>query len=218
MLTEQQQRQRRGNITASQVYKIMSEPRSKAAKEAGLLSETGQSYIKKIVAEFISGTTIEISSKEIEWGNYYEPIARNLFSKVTGFQITEIDNYTTPDFHECSCTPDGVCMNERFGIEIKCPFTLESHLENLLLKDQYDLLAEKNEYYYQIQFNLMLTNFKKWYYISFHPEFINEIDGKEIDKRLFAIEIYPDYAIFEKMKVQIAKALIYKHELINKIL
>jgi hypothetical protein len=218
MLTEQQQILRRGNITASSVYKIMSEPRNKADKEAGMLSETGKTYVKKIVAEYISGSHIEITSKEMDWGNHYEPIARNLFSKVTGFQITEIDNYTTPDFPECSCTPDGVNMSERFGIEIKCPFTLESHLENLLLKDQYDLLAEKPEYYYQIQFNLMLTNLQKWYYISFHPEFINEIEGKEVDKRLFAIPILPDLNVFDKIKSQINKALTYKHQLLQLIL
>ena len=55
---------RRGRFTSSEMYKLLTPPKTKAAQEAGKLSETALTYINVKVAEVITGQKKQDSYSE----------------------------------------------------------------------------------------------------------------------------------------------------------
>ena len=67
-------------FTSSELDDLLSEPKSKADKEAGKLSESSKDYVYDKVSEQITNGTIldykELNNKEVKWGQQYEDEAR----------------------------------------------------------------------------------------------------------------------------------------------
>ena len=175
--TETWHKQRLGKFTASNIHKLMGEPRSKAAREAGQWTDGAMTYIMEKASEIISGISPEVSSKSMEWGEiheadaieYYE-LEHRAFVEAVGF--VKINNHS-------GGSPDGL-VGANGMIEVKCPYNTVNHLNNFLFED---LKSHKKEYYWQIQMNLLATGREWCDYVSYDPRCKeNRISVRRIDR------------------------------------
>lgn len=159
---------RRGRFTGSEVWKLMTDPRSKS--EA--ISQTALTYIREKLAETITGITPEVSSASMQWGTDNEPLAIARYAERYDVNIEPADFVPWGQYGGGS--PDGYA--DQFGIlEVKCPYNSAIHLENMINARQH-LTAQQfkdnyKEYYWQIQNNLMVTGRKEAHFVSFDPRF-----------------------------------------------
>lgn len=158
-------KQKLGRFSCSQYYRLMTEPKLKADKEAGNLSDGAMTYVYECVAERITGVRAkdEFTSKYTDWGINYEPVAKKIYETVWGVKVD--DTGYIPHLINQGGSPDGLVGDDGI-IEIKCPFTITSHLEHKLKP-----LASKPEYYWQC-LGYLLTTGRKWIdFISYHPSY-----------------------------------------------
>lgn len=133
---------------------------------------------------------------------YYEGVFKE--------QVEEVGFILWPANPLCGCSPDGIVTSKNRGIEIKCPFTLNAHIESFLIKDNTTFKSYKPQYYWQVMSSLLFTGFDSWDFVSYHPFF-------KPDKRLTSIEILPCIADFEMLKERLQAATIVRENLIREI-
>lgn len=156
-----------GKFTASEIYKLMTDPRSKADKEAGKFSEGAMTYIKTKVAEEMTGLVHQESNAyPLVYGQDMEVNAKEYLRSVKGYEIIEVGFIPFTD--HAGGSPDGHIGNDEV-LEIKCPFNSANHVEYLTWTKPEDMYDVKPEYYYQIQSNLMFSKRTVGRFISFDP-------------------------------------------------
>ena len=137
-------------IRCSQIGQIMSEPRSKKDKEAGLLSKTAQSYCKDWLKEQIYSRRKEFTSKYTDKGNIMEDNSIDVISDHLGLGML-LKNEQRSENGIMTGTPD--IITKELIIDVKnswdC-FTFPLFAEEIPNKD----------YYYQLQGYMNLTG--KW--------------------------------------------------------
>ena len=105
-----------GAFTGSTNGDLMTEPRSKAAKEAGELSETAKTLIKTKATEIVKGEVVKGPlSYEMKRGMALEPAMRYLLSKYW----EPVDRTSTQVNGIWHATPDGLLRNGE-PVDIKC--------------------------------------------------------------------------------------------------
>ena len=192
---------RQGNFTGSEVWKIMTEPRSKKDD----LSKTAETYILEKVWEKLSGEVKQgINNFATEFGNENEPIAKKFYQSVTGNEIKESLMLYSNEIEGLTGSPDGL-IGEDGLIEIKCPFNGANHLRHCFITDEESLLNEVPEYYYQMQCYMLLSNRNWCDFVSFDPRIISDLG-------LFIFRLNRNDEVIEKMKAKV----IIARELFNK--
>lgn len=201
---------RLGKFTSSKIDALFTEPRSKADKEAGKLSETAKAYIYEKASEIITGTTRQFTSAATEWGENYEQEAaefiQTLYPHMEYFGKKEPKYFAYSDFSGGS--PDGVDYEFNVVHEIKCPENPANHVEYCLMKSGQDLKEAQRDYYHQIQFNMMAVakdmglafNKISAVFHSYCP-IVNEPYLK-----LKSLEIEPDMDFYEKISKVLPRA------------
>lgn len=146
---------RLGNFTGSEISSLLTEPRTKAAREAGEMSETAKSYIRKKASELITGTVRDFSNAAVEWGNSYEKEAAEELQKI--YPELEYFGNENQKFFPLTKFSGGSpdLVGGKLVAECKCPENPANHVEYCLLETQEDLLSCNKDYYYQIQMNMM---------------------------------------------------------------
>jgi hypothetical protein len=144
---------RAGSFTSSQIGNLFTEPRSKAAKESGEMSETAKNYIMDKAAELLTGTIRNTyTTPEMQWGLDQEPYAiellKNDYKGITYYGAENPKFFSYSDFSGGS--PDAISYEDKIVFEIKCP-NPRTHIENLL---QDDVRQISKDYWYQIQMNI----------------------------------------------------------------
>lgn len=187
MIVEENQLQRHsewhevrlGRFTASEFYRLMTEPRAKADKEAGNLSQGAMTYVMEKVAERITGKPAkdEFDSRYTQWGEEYEPLARSIYEAVFDRKVT-LSGFMEFGSHGGG-SPDGL-IGEEGIIEIKCPYTITSHLTHHMMKSWEDLKSDKPEYYWQCLGYILLTGRQWCDFISYHPHFPAKLQLKRL--------------------------------------
>jgi hypothetical protein len=127
-------------IRCSQIGRIMSEPRSKADKEAGKLSETTKSYVHEWLTEQIYGVRKTISSKYIDKGNQMEDDAIDLLALHHGEFYQKNEQYFNNDF--ITGTPDIITESEI--LDTKCVW-------DCFTFPLFDTELSNKDYYWQMQ-------------------------------------------------------------------
>ncbi len=168
---------RLGRFTGSGLGKLFTEPRSKADKDAGKLSQTAESYIMEKATEIITGESVgDFSSKATDHGNEWEEHAIRELAKAVGcpedkltlkpnFVLYETYSGASPD---CYMEVEGM----RVGGEVKCPFNSKNHTDRLLhVRNAADLKECEPDYYWQIQANIFFNKIPLWYFASYDPRF-----------------------------------------------
>jgi hypothetical protein len=156
---------RQGNFTGSEVWKLMTKPRNKSEP----ISKTAETYILEKVWEKLSGLTKGgVDNFATEWGNEYEPMAKQFYMRLTGNEITEAPLVYNISYDGLTGTPDGLIGGDGL-IEVKCPFNGANHLRHCFITEDEYFKTEHPEYYWQ-QMSYMALTGRAWSdFVSFDP-------------------------------------------------
>jgi hypothetical protein len=203
---------RRGKFTASELYKLIGtgQKPSKFGDRLEDWTDTAATYIKSKVAETFSDQSQEITSVEMRWGVEHEPVARAYYEGVFGEEVEEVGFILWPKDQNCGCSPDGLVKGKHRGIEIKCPYNLEPHIEAFLIQNNDDFKAMKPMYYWQVMASMLFSGLSAWDFVSYHPYF-------HPDKRIVSIEILSDSEAFSILTERLLAAVKVRDELIRQI-
>lgn len=194
-------KQRAGIPTASRFSDLMTDPRTKADKEAGKLSQTAQSYALELIAEKLTGERKEFSSPATDWGNYNEPFAIAEYQDLTGNQVLEcgfIKHKTIPT----GASPDGLVLGG--CVEVKCPYNTVNHLNNVLSGEI------PKEYYPQVQGQIWICELEWVDFISFDPR----ISGMA---RISVVRVERDDKFIKELESRILRFNDYLNETLAKL-
>lgn len=196
-----------GRFTASEIFKLMTEPRNKADKEAGKLSEGAMTYVHQKVAEVMTGQPkSESYAYPLVYGKELEPQAIEYFIKKTGFSYEPA--MFVPFGDHAGASPDGY-INGTDGLECKCPFQSENMVDYLLLTDQFDLKRNHPNYYWQVMSGLLFTDKEKWHFVCYDPRMVNE------KHRMVHLVVKPNPEDFDLIVKKLAVAVKEKLQLLQ---
>lgn len=195
-----------GKFTASEIYKLMTDPKSKADKEAGNFSVGAMTYIKTKVAEELTNLVHQESNAyPLVYGQDMEVNAKEYLRQVKGYEITEVG--FVPFTDHAGGSPDGH-IGEDEVLEIKCPFNSANHVEYLTWEKPEDMFDVKPEYYYQIQSNLLFSKRTIGRFVSYDPRMPDS-------KKCFELIIPAHVGIQHNIASRLEKAIEKKLELLK---
>jgi len=182
------------HIRASSVGYLMTEPVTKADKEAGLLSKTAQKHLLDVYIAEKYGRKKDIQTKQMKKGVEVEQESIDLLSMYLKMPFNKNEQRFTNDF--ISGLPD-IIDNDRI-IDIKSSYDLWTFIGNI--PDKLD-----NLYYWQMQSYMWLTGTKSAviaYCLVNTPENIIEQEKYYLLKKMdVATEENPEY-VKEAMKIE----------------
>jgi hypothetical protein len=182
------------HIRASSVGYLMTEPQSKADKEAGLLSKTAQKHLLDVYIAEKYGRKKDIQTKQMRKGIEVEQDSIELLSMYLKMPFTKNDQRFTNDY--ITGFPD-IIDNDRI-IDIKSSYDLWTFIGNI--PDKLDSL-----YHWQMQSYMWLTGAKSAliaYCLVNTPESIIEQEKYYLLKKMdVATEESPEY-VKEAMKIE----------------
>jgi hypothetical protein len=197
-----------GKFTGSEVWKLLTEPRTKAAKEAGDWSDTAMTYIKTKVGEELTGMIHETGpAYPLVWGEEQEENAKNFYETRFEQKIRKAGFIAFTD--HSGCTPDGYVGNS--VVELKCPYNSTNHVEYLTWQNYLDLKDNKPEYWYQIQTEMLFAKMNKGLFISFDPRMIKD------EHKMKVIDVFPDVDDQQLILDRIEKAIKTKISIIENL-
>lgn len=196
--------QRAGKFTGSEIHKLMKSGRSKDKE----FSDTAMTYIYDKVAEIMTnGQSIrfkQFDSRATDWGNEQEPNALKCYQDFTGNIVIPAEFAQYSDFFGAS--PDGL-VGEDGLLEAKCPYNTINHIRHMLCVTLDDL---PDEYYWQIQAELLATGRKWCDFISY--------DSRCTDRTcLFILRIDRDESIMATLRERIELATAELMRIIDQI-
>src|SRR5688572_2285730 len=196
-----------GKFTASEIFKLMGDPRSKEAREAGEWSDAATTYINTKVAEELTGQIHEnATANSLQWGIDMEPLAKEHFTLITGKQV-EYAGFKIYNAH-AGGSSDGHVGDSL--LEIKCAFNSGNHIEYLKLKKGIEIRTEYPEYWWQMQANLLFNDKAMCYFVAFDPRFPEK-------QKMKIVEVNAHKQDQEKIRQRIDKAILSKKALIESI-
>ena len=192
---------RRGKFTASNIHKLM------GVKGLG---KTGLTYIDEVVADMLSDESEDerFENKAMRWGIDWEPVAAAWYAKAFNKELEERGFVLYSK--DAGASPDRLIVDEKKGIEIKCPFNRANHLKHLKLNDASELKAECPEYYWQIMFNILCCDYESWDFVSFDPRYREDL-------KLFALEIKRNDEDCKLMEQRLVEAIEIKNNILKTI-
>lgn len=153
---------RRGRVTASRIGDILTQPRSKADRENGVMSATARSYMVELISEMLTGVSKDLQNIALDWGSSYEPEAREFYELMQLTAVTETGFHIDKDDERAGGSPDGL-VGEDGMIEIKCPFNSVYHVGYLMGDDI------PRGYFTQMQWNMKVLDRKWCDFVSYDP-------------------------------------------------
>jgi hypothetical protein len=223
-------RKRIGRFTASEIHKLFTEPRSKADKDAGRLSETAMTYVFEKAVEEYTGFRKRFSTPAMEHGNANEKDAFDAFCQLTGLPFTYCSKEYYPISPIAGASPDGILYDELEPIavlDVKCPqpVTFFEELTWYLKSDKDDEFGGVSKaYYYQLQFQMLATktptSFLAYYLakdlVNLYTGEIEHTFDLPVERRMFFTEIKSNFSVQADMVERIEKAERIKQSMIRK--
>lgn len=195
---------RLGVITASRVSDILSEPRSKADKEAGKLSESSKSYMMQLISEICIKEHKQLYGKPLDWGVEHEDTARSVFEFMHDKKVIETPFIFGDEELRYGCSPDGL-VDKNSGLEIKCPYDNAVFLKFKLL----GIDGIKPEYMAQVQFSMWVTNRESWHFVNYDPRMPRD--------NLHSVLVHRDPAYMQKFDTMIPAFIDEMDKSLNKL-
>ncbi len=183
---------RLGIPTASEFHRIIT-----AVK--GDLSKSARKYAHALVAETLLGRPLEKppgTPWAMERGKLLEPPAIQQYSFTNDVEVRRVGFVTTDD-GRVGCSPDGLIIGTRGGLEVKC--TLDENHMGILLDGPGD------DYKQQVQGNLATAELEWWDLYAYHPELPPK-----------TIRTYRDEPYIAKMGAALTEFLAMRDEMLAK--
>ena len=129
----------------------------------GKISGQREALLQKLARERILNRPEKgYKNAAMQNGNDTESEARAYFELITGLEVEQVGLCYLDKRKDRSCSPDGLMISEKEGLEIKCP-ELAAHYEYM----KAGVLPTK--YFVQVQSSLYITGFEKWHFLSYYP-------------------------------------------------
>jgi len=213
VLTEKDQWKdlRKGYFTASQVHRLMSEPKSKSET----LSQGAMTYVEERVAELLAPPEPDYYNSQMEHGNETEPQAVLAFAQSLNIDVNSPDFIYTSvggfvfflnKHYHAGGTPDILLPNEI--VEIKCPAS-KTHLKYSTFKTHEQFAKACPDYYAQMQMNMWLCEKDLGTFVSYDNRYYNE------KHHLFTLPVPRNEEYIDRMKDKLLKAKDYFNQLIT---
>ena len=123
---------------------------------------------KNVVDEYIEEHSI--TNRAMSWGVLWEDTARKRYAESMGYEVLEVGFVPYDKYPKImGVSPDGLIREENGGCEIKCPYTMEKHLQHLLYKTPQDIKENDEAYYWQMYACMLVTDRDFWDFVSFNP-------------------------------------------------
>lgn len=143
---------------------------SKIVQMDGKPSKQREGYMYELAAERVTGKRYEngYTNPEMQIGNEREEEARQLYEMLHDCKVTKAGVCYPDKEKKFICSPDGLIMpggkvaNGDRGLELK----------NVMPKTQVKYLLDNclpSEYFTQVQFSMLVTDFKTWDFMSYCP-------------------------------------------------
>ncbi len=163
-------RERLGKVTGSQLAKVMKKGRKSD------WSAAGETYMRQLIAERLTRKPTDAgSNKYFDWGHDHEPVAKMLYQFLDGTPaVSDCGFIRHPEIAGFGSSPDGL-VGEDGCLEIKCPFTPAVHAQNL----EADTIWN-SDYEWQVQAHMAVTGRAWCDFVSFHPDFPEELKLRAI--------------------------------------
>jgi putative phage-type endonuclease len=146
----------------------------------GKISTSRKKYMYQMAGELLIGEKPEtFKSAAMIRGNELEPEAREIFEFING-PVAQCGLIYQDERRLWHCSPDGICPDEQYGLEIKCPM-LQTHIEYL------DGGKLPTAYKIQVQASMMVTGWPVWWFVSYHPGIKPLIIPVERDEKLIPL-------------------------------
>ena len=190
--TEEWFQQRLGKVTASRISDVI-------AKTKTGVSTSRQNYLIQLVSERLTGKKTEsYTNQAMQDGVEREPIARKLYESKTNSVVTEVGFFEHPTIKNSGASPDGAVNSEEEGkylglIEIKSPIET-THTNTLITK------SVPSKYIPQMQWQMACTNAKWVDFVSFNPNFPDEL-------QIFIKRLYRDNDMIADLEAEVLKFL-----------
>jgi len=144
---------------------------SEIVTPTGKLSKSATKYAYELAGMALGNFPEKYTSPDMQRGIDLEPEARVLYQMITGNKVYEVGFIHNT---VCGCSPDGL-IRGRFseaydlpkykkGLEIKSPKDV-NHIETL---DKNEMPSEHTP---QVQGSMLVTGFKEWDFMSYHPDY-----------------------------------------------
>jgi putative phage-type endonuclease len=188
---------RLGKVTASRIADVLTEPRSKADKEAGRLSQTAESYMLELLGEIVTGLpATDYQSVAMRWGSDMEPMARDAYQDHFGVEVEQVGFVCHPTIPHVGCSPDGFLNVPRMlphkgMLEIKCPFGTKEHLRTALSQ------AVPDQYVAQVQGQLWICDRDWSEFVSYDPRV------RDPGLQLVKVPVLRDEAFIAEMETKV---------------
>lgn len=189
--SEEWQIARLGVITASNAEHIYKKLRGGKNYAAGR-----QTYMLQLVAEILTGQAKSISGQPLSWGTDNEHAAR-----LEHGDSKEIAFIYTNDMR-CGYSPDS--LTETGNVEIKCPYTTETHLKTV-----FDGFI-KPEYKAQMQFGMWVNGRDYCDFVSYDPRIIRTTN-------ICTIRVEKDNEIQDLLSEEVPKFIEEMDEYLDKL-
>lgn len=152
-----------------------------------------EDQIDEVVTEVITGKPSGgfTATKYMKEGIEREPFARMFYQERTGDIITQVA-FIQHDWMRAGMSPDGVIQGRKRNVEIKCPKD-RTHLRYLRLE------TCPEEYLPQVATQQWLGDFEDTDFISYHPDFPEEL-------QLHIIRVPRQVEMIKQIEAEVSKA------------
>lgn len=175
-------------IRCSKIGAIMSMPRSKADKEAGLLSLTAKSYVEEHFKEQFFGRKREFSNRYTIKGIEAEDVSIALYGEMTNQALKKNEEHFENDF--CTGTPDLVLDDSIIDIKT---------LWNLWTFGIFDEKIKEKNYWWQLQGYMWLCNKQKAVLAYCLVDTPDSLIEKEYNMQKWGVEESEQEALLDKI-------------------
>ena len=208
---------RLGNITGSQVGRLMKKGRS------AYFGDDAMSYIYQLAAERAMSESIlnddvafeeyiqsvSVETKAMRFGTEMESVARDMYCKSNAVECVKVGLCSSFDIKHFASSPDGLVesFDGKIAMEIKCPTQSVFMRYFDSIWDNETLKKVKPEYYYQCMAHMMCTGAIRTDFIIYNP--FQALPMK-------VVPILPDDEEFNAMRERIEEANVTIEEIIKK--
>ena len=167
---------RKFKYTSSNIHKLCTDPKTKADKEAGVLSQTAMGYIIEKITEELDGFLPDFNNDAMAWGAEQEEQAAKWYRKIKGVEISEAGFCEYSDVYGGSPDRKVVCPTDGAGgLEIKCPYNSANHIKHCLIDSEEYFKKYHEDKYWQCVSHIITLNAAFCDFVSFDPRIDNDL-------------------------------------------
>jgi putative phage-type endonuclease len=171
----------------------MTEPRSKADKEAGRLSATAETYMLALIGEYLTGLpSDDYQSPAMKWGTEWEAEARDVYAEMMDCDVDTTGFVHHSTIPRVGASPDGLIGTDGL-VEIKCPFGTKEHVRTALSQEV------PEQYVAQVQGQLWVTGRRYLHFVSYDPRV------KDTGLRLIVVPVERDDEFIARLESSVVR-------------